>query len=492
MVSDLRRTFVSWLRHTEAELKRERNDLVRRKREFEEEKKKVWALFQQDKEAEYNKIKEERRAAHAELQQQLKQLEIERNDARGKLQKEKQKFIQEQENARRKQVLERERFRQEVLAFESLNQRVMDATIAAEMVIDINVGGVIYESSRETLIQQKKSLLSSILSGKFPVPRDKQGRIFFDRDAELFRIILNFLRQPNTPPQPRDSAESDALCAEAAFYGLNFFSSPLVFALGGNDGKKHLDTIEYYNYKQQRWIYCPPMQTERAYASAAAIHNKIYLCGGQNINYKALCDVEVYDALLGSWFSCQPLSIPRRNACASSLNKRVFIIGGFNGESILSSVEGLDTRMKNWIHLAPLNSPRSSAMCCAHGDSLVVLGGTTGERLRTVEVYDERMDKWETLPASMIEVRSAGSAVSGNNHLYVLGGIDSEHRIINSIEGLDPDGFGEGERERVVTGGQDGEVLNSVCFYDPEGDQWSTGPPMLSPRYGHCLVVTNL
>ena len=32
-------------------------DLVRRKREFEEEKQKVWALFQQDKQNEYNKIK---------------------------------------------------------------------------------------------------------------------------------------------------------------------------------------------------------------------------------------------------------------------------------------------------------------------------------------------------------------------------------------------------------------------------------------------------
>ena len=30
---------------------------MRRKREFEEEKQKVWALFQQDKQNEYNKIK---------------------------------------------------------------------------------------------------------------------------------------------------------------------------------------------------------------------------------------------------------------------------------------------------------------------------------------------------------------------------------------------------------------------------------------------------
>ena len=40
----------------------------------------------------------------------------------------------------------------------------------------------------------------------------------------------------------------------------------------------------------------------------------------------------------------------------------------------------------------------------AAGDSLVVLGGTTGERLRTAEVYEQRMDRWQPLAAPMIEV----------------------------------------------------------------------------------------
>ncbi|CDJ54128.1 kelch motif domain-containing protein, putative [Eimeria brunetti] len=378
-------------------------DLVRRKKEFEEEKKKVWALFQQDKEAEYNKIKEERRAAHAELQQQLKQLEIERNDARGKIQKEKLKFEQEQENIRRKQVMDRERFRQEVAAFEAQRRRVVEAGVAAETVVEINVGGLVFETSRQTLIQQRGSLLETILSGRCQTPRDRHGRVFFDRDAELFRILLNFLRQPNVPPQPRDVAESDALCAESAFFGLHFFPSPLLFAFGGHSGEMHLNAVELLDLQTLKWRPCPPMRTERAYASAAAVRNKIYLCGGQNIDYKALCDVEVYDALLGVWTPAKPLALPRRNACGAALGSRVYVVGGFDGSSILSSVECLDSRMKNWAAVAPLKAPRSSAMCCTQGDTLIVLGGTTGERLRTAEVYEPRMDRWETLPSPMIE-----------------------------------------------------------------------------------------
>ena len=52
-------------------------------------------------------VQEERRTAQAEMQQQLKQLQIERNDARAKLQAERQKFQEEQETLRRQHVLVR-------------------------------------------------------------------------------------------------------------------------------------------------------------------------------------------------------------------------------------------------------------------------------------------------------------------------------------------------------------------------------------------------
>ena len=52
------------------------------------------------------------------------------------------------------------------------------------------------------------------------------GRIFLNRDPEHFRTILNFLRNPHSPPMPRDTAESEALVQEASFYGVHFFPFP--------------------------------------------------------------------------------------------------------------------------------------------------------------------------------------------------------------------------------------------------------------------------
>ncbi|CDI75704.1 kelch motif domain-containing protein, putative [Eimeria praecox] len=99
--------------------------------------------------------------------------------------------------------------------------------------------------------------------------------------------------------------------------------------------------------------------------------------------------------------------------------------------------------------------------------------------------------------------------MADSNIPHDRGGIDSEHHVHNSLEVLDPEGkqwafLAPMPTPRMdcsavfagdsifVTGGQDGEVLSSTCFYNPESNEWSSGPSMLTPRYGHGLVVTAL
>lgn len=61
------------------------------------------------------------------------------------------------------------------------------------------------------------------------------------------------------------------------------------------------------------------------------------------------------------------------------------------------------------------------------GDSLVVLGGTKGERLRTAEVYEPRMDKWQPLSCPMIEVALAPHLPLC---LWVVGGVCLSLRLL--------------------------------------------------------------
>lgn len=502
MVSDLRRSFVGWLKRTEAELKQQRGDLRREKEAFDEEKLTVWRQFTAEKQREVQKIREERRRADEEKDASTRQVQADVEEARRRISEERSRAEQDAHQKRRTLMHEYEKFRQEYELFEAERQRIVTPQLAADSTVDLNVGGQNFETARATLVRQPGSYLEGLLSGRHQVSRDRNGRIFINRDPELFRVILNFMRNPQTPPTPRDSAESEALCHEAKFYGIHFFPFPLVFACGGHDGYEYLRAMEVLDVGNQCWRPCRPMATERSYFGAAVLRSRLHLYGGQNLDYKALCDMEVYDCLRDTWEPGAPLTVPRRNSAAAELGGRLYAIGGYDGSQIIASVEAYDARMRNWMMLEPLSTPRSSASACVHGGKLWVLGGTSGTRLKTVDIFDPRAGRWEHLKAEMAETRSALQACCCVSHVFALGGTDNSQNIHFSVECLDMEALVWSSRRSMqvsrmdfacavisdsimVGGGQNGEVTSATEFYRPELDEWQPGPSMMFPRYGH-------
>lgn len=510
MVADVRRTFSSWVQKAEKQLGDESLALHKDRQAFEEEKARVWQEFLAQKQLEYDRIRDDRRRAEAEVTNATRQIRQEREESRLRLQEEKLVLEKEVQQGRRRFMLEREKFRIEYEAAEKERQKVSEHNVATETLVDINVGGVVFEAARHTLTQQPGSLLERILTGRSPAARDRDGRIFLDRDSSLFRSVLNFLRDPSAPPPSRDAAESEALCQEAEHLGIRFYPYPLVYAVGGHDGADHLAATEVLDVENQCWRPCRPMHTERTYFGGETLHSRLYLFGGQNLEYKALCETECFDCLRGLWMTGPDLTVPRRNCAAAELDGRLYAIGGFDGSHILNHVEAYDPRMKNWMPIEPLTVPRSSASATAFGGRLWVLGGTSGTRLRTTERYDPRAGRWESLRSDMIEVRSAGQSVTCLDRLYVLGGTDQNQNVHSSLECLNPEAGGSWIFRKnmlmprmdfgccvlsdsiMVGGGQHGEVVSTTEFYRPELDDWQLGPPMLSPRYGHQLLLVNL
>ena len=62
-------------------------------------------------------------------------------------------------------------------------------------IINLNVGGQRFSTSRQTLTWIADSFFTAMLNGLISTNRDEQGAIFIDRDPKLFSIILNYLRQ---------------------------------------------------------------------------------------------------------------------------------------------------------------------------------------------------------------------------------------------------------------------------------------------------------
>lgn len=439
----------------------------------------------------------------------MKHIQFEREDARRRVDEERAKLDHEKDVFQNYVQLESEKLKQRVALFEQDQRKVLDNKIATQTMIDINVGGVVFETSRHTLAKQPSSFLANLISGRHEISRDRQGRIFLDRDYELFRSILNFMRNPECLPVPRDINESAAILNEAVYYGVKFSPYPLSICIGGHNGEEHLNTVELLDQEAMCWRYCAPMQTPRMYFGAGVLNNLVYVFGGHNLDYKALCETEMYDRLSDKWYTVASLNQPRRNNGGSTFNDRLFSVGGFDGHNVLSSVETYDARMRNWIQVAPMTTPRSSPMVSSQNGFLYALGGTNGERLNSVERYDPRVNKWELLSGSLLKVRSAGAACTYNNELYMIGGMDNLHNVHNSMETWDSRlqasrYFMEAPLELMdtsltnhgdsllLTGGQNSDVSNNTFFYNPENDEWTKGPTLLAPRYGHCTVYLDV
>lgn len=88
-------------------------------------------------------------------------------------------------------------------------------------IMELNVGGVMYTTSKATLVKAADSLLAELFSGKADdkLPRDSKGKYFLDRDGVLFRYILDYLRNLKLV-LPENFHERERLKQEAEFFKL--------------------------------------------------------------------------------------------------------------------------------------------------------------------------------------------------------------------------------------------------------------------------------
>ncbi|CAM1320413.1 KCTD15 (predicted) [Pycnogonum litorale] len=86
--------------------------------------------------------------------------------------------------------------------------------------VHIDVGGVIYTSSLETLTKDPDSRLAQMFSGGIPIVLDSlKQHYFIDRDGKSFRHILNYLRT-NKLTISNDYDEFEIIYEEAKFYDI--------------------------------------------------------------------------------------------------------------------------------------------------------------------------------------------------------------------------------------------------------------------------------
>ncbi len=98
---------------------------------------------------------------------------------------------------------------------------VIDAMQASEDdgVVDLNVGGTLYSTTRTALLRDD-SMLAAMFSGRHELKRRADGRVFIDRDGELFKYVLQYLRDDDLDVEDLGQGLRKRLKREAAFYCL--------------------------------------------------------------------------------------------------------------------------------------------------------------------------------------------------------------------------------------------------------------------------------
>ncbi|CBY34672.1 unnamed protein product [Oikopleura dioica] len=70
----------------------------------------------------------------------------------------------------------------------------MKTLLEDDEIVRINVGGIKFTTLRSTLLRYSHSILARMINGKIPPRRDSEGNAFLDRDPQIFKFILEFLR----------------------------------------------------------------------------------------------------------------------------------------------------------------------------------------------------------------------------------------------------------------------------------------------------------
>ena len=91
----------------------------------------------------------------------------------------------------------------------------------------LDVGGREFSTMVQTLTSEKETFFTTRFSKQWKPEKDEKGRIFIDRNGDLFAEILDYMRSSNEFVLPEERLRR-RLISEAKFYKLKFFLDVLI------------------------------------------------------------------------------------------------------------------------------------------------------------------------------------------------------------------------------------------------------------------------
>ena len=164
--------------------------------------------------------------------------------------------------------------------------------------IELNVGGFYFTTTKTTLCRYEDSMLSLMASGDYPSHKDPSGRLFIDRDGQLFSYILSYLRNNklniNEFNQDCENIVSKlvSLKVEADFYRIDNLINDIDALLVNQ--KEKLEKLNSLNENKFNF-YQTQCQSQSSKDSLDGYHLELIEHNFLNTNTKCLQIIAHYD-----------------------------------------------------------------------------------------------------------------------------------------------------------------------------------------------------
>ena len=263
-----------------------------------------------------------------------------------------------------------------------------------------------------------------------------------------------------------------------------------IYLIGGTlfengRGPFGLSTVEVYDPKMNSWQKIADMPTPRADAGTAVVDGTIYVFGGysgidnRGENFNFLDIVEAYNPKTDTWVRKQNMPFPCTNFGTGVVEGKVYIIGGLadfnkgipNSLAWTDRVEAYDPKTDTWMTRAKMPTRRDYFGVGVISNRIYLIGGRGwpqvgklgGSFLPVTEEYNPKTNRWQKRN-DILDLRLYSSTVVVGEQIYLIGGFVWQNGI----------------RKDPAT----------VDAYNPETDEWSRVPPMLTGKtpFGVAIV----
>jgi len=216
----------------------------------------------------------------------------------------------------------------------------------------------------------------------------------------------------------------------------------------GTLGTGSTTTMELYSPIGDFWQVMDKSSalTSRAAASAAVIDGKLYVAGGcinSDCRIGLVNTLEVFDLATNSWSTLAPMPTARFNAAAGVINGRLYLAGG--GIACppcgsLDVVESYDPVTNTWRSEPVMPLALGNTAGAVINGIFYVAGGynwANGTISNALVAFDPLANAWTTKANMPTARQTAGSAISLNGLLYVIGGSGAT-AVTDAVEAYDP------------------------------------------------------